>query len=52
MDAFTYDQQRIDECCIHVIAPGGAGVSFCRFNVFHRGAADRPAKERCHAGSR
>jgi uncharacterized radical SAM superfamily Fe-S cluster-containing enzyme len=44
MDGYTYDQERIDECCIHVIRPGGRAVSFCRFNIFQRGrASDRLA---------
>jgi len=38
MDAYTYQGQRIDECCIHVIRPGGRAVSFCRFNVLERAA--------------
>ena len=37
MDAYSYDQERIDECCIHVIQPGGGAVSFCRFNALERG---------------
>lgn len=37
MDAHTYDQDRVDECCVHVIRPGGKAVSFCRFNVLERG---------------
>lgn len=36
MDCFTYDQSRIDECCIHIIQPGGVGVSFCEFNALRR----------------
>ena len=30
MDAYTYDQDRIEECCIHVIRPGGEANSKCR----------------------
>ena len=37
MDAYTYDQDRIDECCVHVIRPGGKAVSFCQFNTLERG---------------
>jgi uncharacterized radical SAM superfamily Fe-S cluster-containing enzyme/prolipoprotein diacylglyceryltransferase len=40
MDAYTYDQDRVDECCVHVIRPGGKAVSFCRFNVLERGRGD------------
>jgi uncharacterized radical SAM superfamily Fe-S cluster-containing enzyme len=36
MDAYTYDQDRVDECCIHIIRPGGESVSFCRFNILQR----------------
>jgi len=36
MDAYTYDEDRADECCIHIIRPGGRGVSFCRFNTLQR----------------
>jgi uncharacterized radical SAM superfamily Fe-S cluster-containing enzyme/prolipoprotein diacylglyceryltransferase len=48
MDAYTYDEDRADECCIHVIQPGGHGVSFCRFNTLlrkpaHKGANKAPA---------
>jgi uncharacterized radical SAM superfamily Fe-S cluster-containing enzyme len=37
MDPHTYDRQRIEECCVHVIRPGGGAVSFCQFNVLERG---------------
>jgi len=30
MDAWTYDQDRIDRCCVHVIGEGGRLESFCR----------------------
>jgi 7,8-dihydro-6-hydroxymethylpterin dimethyltransferase len=36
MDAYTYDDDRADECCIHIIRPGGRAVSFCRFNTLGR----------------
>ncbi|MFV2067915.1 MAG: prolipoprotein diacylglyceryl transferase family protein [Pirellulales bacterium] len=42
MDAYTYDQDRVNECCVHIILPGGQGMSFCRYNVLERGRkADR-----------
>jgi uncharacterized radical SAM superfamily Fe-S cluster-containing enzyme len=47
MDAYTYDEDRADECCIHIIQPGGQGVSFCRFNTLQR----RPAKQRANKAS-
>jgi hypothetical protein len=31
MDAWTYDQDRIDRCCTHVIRPDGELDSFCRY---------------------
>jgi 7,8-dihydro-6-hydroxymethylpterin dimethyltransferase len=36
MDAYTYDQDRVDECCVHVIRPGGQAVSFCQYNTLQR----------------
>jgi uncharacterized radical SAM superfamily Fe-S cluster-containing enzyme len=36
MDAYTYDRDRIDECCVHLIQPGGHAVSFCHFNTLVR----------------
>jgi 7,8-dihydro-6-hydroxymethylpterin dimethyltransferase len=30
MDAWTYDQDRIDRCCVHVVGEGGKLESFCR----------------------
>ncbi len=51
MDAYTYDRRRIDECCVHVIRPGGECVSFCQFNILERDpAAKRPdhAVEQIH----
>jgi hypothetical protein len=37
MDAWTYDQDRIDRCCTHVIRPDGKLDSFCRYYL-HGGA--------------
>ncbi len=31
MDASTFDQDRIDRCCTHVIRPDGSLESFCRY---------------------
>jgi len=47
MDAYTYDRERIEECCVHVIRPGGRAVSFCQFNVLERG--QRTSKPACAA---
>jgi uncharacterized radical SAM superfamily Fe-S cluster-containing enzyme len=30
MDVWTYDQDRIDRCCVHVIGAEGRLESFCR----------------------
>jgi hypothetical protein len=38
MDAWTYDQDRIDRCCTHVIRRDGRLDSFCRYYL-HGGAA-------------
>ena len=38
MDAWTFDQDRIDRCCTHVIRPDGRLDSFCRYYL-HGGAA-------------
>jgi hypothetical protein len=37
MDASTFDQDRIDRCCTHVIRPDGTLDSFCRYYL-HGGA--------------
>jgi 7,8-dihydro-6-hydroxymethylpterin dimethyltransferase len=37
MDAQTYDQKRIDNCCTKIVTETGEAVSFCKYNVFHRG---------------
>jgi uncharacterized radical SAM superfamily Fe-S cluster-containing enzyme len=36
MDAHTYDQDRIDRCCVHVVARDGTPVSFCEYNAVNR----------------
>jgi len=36
MDAYTYDQDRIDKCCVHILDPGGKPVSFCEYNAINR----------------
>jgi uncharacterized radical SAM superfamily Fe-S cluster-containing enzyme len=42
MDAHTYDLQRVRQCCTKILDARGEAVSFCEFNVFHRG---RPAPD-------
>lgn len=37
MDAHTYDQKRIAQCCTKILNTQGEAVSFCEYNVFHRG---------------
>lgn len=36
MDAHTYDQDRIDKCCVHIVARDGTPVSFCEYNAVNR----------------
>ncbi|MGQ0642563.1 MAG: radical SAM protein [Gemmatimonadaceae bacterium] len=36
MDAYTYDQRRVDSCCVHVIDRAGEPVSLCEYNVLRR----------------
>jgi len=36
MDAWTYDQDRIDQCCVHILDKEGQPVSFCEFNAINR----------------
>lgn len=37
MDAHTYDHKRVHECCTKILTESGEAVSFCEYNVFHRG---------------
>ncbi|MEO0974698.1 MAG: radical SAM protein, partial [Pseudomonadota bacterium] len=41
MDAWTYDQDRIDKCCVHILDDEGTPVSFCEFNAINRPRAAR-----------
>ena len=34
MDAYTYDQDRIDKCCVHIISAEGKPVSFCEYKRY------------------
>ena len=43
MDAHTYDQKRIEQCCTKILDERGEAVSFCEYNVFHRGRKRREA---------
>lgn len=36
MDAYTYDQDRIDGCCAHIASREGEPVSFCQYNAINR----------------
>lgn len=36
MDAYTYDQDRVDKCCVHIISTEGEPVSFCEYNAIRR----------------
>ena len=43
MDAHTYDHKRIGQCCTKILNAQGEAVSFCEYNVFHRGRKTPPA---------
>jgi len=43
MDAHTYDHKRIEQCCTKIVNERGEAVSFCEYNVFHRGRTSRAA---------
>ncbi len=49
MDAWTWDQDRIDRCCTHVIRPDGKLDSFCRY---YSGFSDVEGTTRTALGSR
>jgi uncharacterized radical SAM superfamily Fe-S cluster-containing enzyme len=36
MDANTFQLERSQKCCIHVIQPNGKMIPFCNYNMFHR----------------
>jgi len=36
MDAHTYDQDRVDRCCVHVVDRAGVPVSLCEYNTLRR----------------
>jgi uncharacterized radical SAM superfamily Fe-S cluster-containing enzyme len=36
MDVDTYDQDRIDRCCVHIVDRAGEPVSFCEYNALRR----------------
>ena len=40
MDAYSYDQDRIDKCCVHIISADGTPVSFCQYNAINRPTLD------------
>ncbi len=45
MDAFTFDQDRIDRCCTHVVRSDGSLDSFCHYYL-HGGKAGFEARNR------
>ena len=51
MDAWTFDQDRIDRCCTHVIRPDGSLDSFCRYYLEggEPGFRARQAAKEAHA---
>jgi len=44
MDAHTYDAKRVDQCCTKILDASGNAMSFCEYNVFHRGKLPRDAR--------
>jgi uncharacterized radical SAM superfamily Fe-S cluster-containing enzyme len=36
MDAWTYDQDRINKCCVHILDEAGNPISLCEFNAVTR----------------
>jgi hypothetical protein len=36
MDAHTYDQDRVDRCCVHIVDRQGIPVSLCEYNTLRR----------------
>ena len=36
MDQHTYDQDRVDKCCVHVVDREGLPVSLCEYNTLRR----------------
>lgn len=36
MDAHTYDQDRVDGCCVHIVDRSGEPVSLCEYNTVRR----------------
>ena len=36
MDRQTYQLERAQKCCIHVLRPDGKMIPFCNYNMFHR----------------
>jgi uncharacterized radical SAM superfamily Fe-S cluster-containing enzyme len=36
MDAHSYDQDRVDRCCVHVVDRSGEPVSLCEYNTIRR----------------
>jgi len=36
MDAHSYDQDRVDRCCVHVVDREGRPVSLCEYNTLRR----------------
>jgi hypothetical protein len=47
MDAGTYDQDRIDKCCVHVLDRKGELVSLCEYNTLHRARDRKEATAPC-----
>ncbi|MBI1842373.1 MAG: radical SAM protein [Verrucomicrobia bacterium] len=51
MDAWTWDQDRIDRCCTHVIRPDGSLDSFCRHYAARGPASPLASSARLSSGA-
>jgi uncharacterized radical SAM superfamily Fe-S cluster-containing enzyme len=40
MDHHSWDQNRVQKCCVHTLLPDGRVVPFCNYNIFHRNTGD------------
>lgn len=41
MDAYNFDLERVQRCCIHYAVPGGKIIPFCTMNAIHRPKIER-----------
>ena len=51
MDRFTYDQDRVSNCCHHILDTKGRLASFCEYNVRHRAQDSWAARPQLQPGA-